>query len=57
MMLLSAAQNAVAHKMLGKPIDGGKVSDRPEQIPEDQLEDLIAMELMSERYNIGNGKG
>jgi len=30
MMLLSAAQNAVAHKMLGKPIDGGKVSDRPE---------------------------
>ena len=56
MMMLSAAQNAYAHKMLGKPISGG-LSDRPENIPEELLDELIAEERKSGRYDIGNGKG
>ena len=57
MMLLSAAQNAFAHKMLGKPLGGSLSSDRPEEIPEDQLVDKIDKEKDSGRYNIGRGKG
>jgi hypothetical protein len=43
--------------MLGKPIGGGLSSDRPEDIPEELLDELIAEERKSGRYDIGNGKG